>query len=102
MEINNMNDFNNLNKLEANSSKPESPMPDTSPKPEIAIPSTTPLSNPASTPGVDRTHIMPEHDTKSIPEELPVPQVFPEVNPEDTPSIDENSPPTARDKIGFY
>lgn len=82
--------------------KPNNPGPDDTPKPEIPIPSTTPLSTPASTPGVDRTQVMPEYDTTNMPEENPIPRVFPEVNPENTPSIDENSPPMAGNKIGFY
>ena len=81
---------------------PSKPKPDNSPKPEIPMPSTTPLSNPTTTPGIDRTHIMPEHDTRDRPEESPAPLEFPEVGNETKPEIDENTPPTANNKLGFY
>lgn len=71
------------------------------PTPEIPRPSTTPITNPVTIPGIDRTDVMPENDTINMPEERPIPLEFPELNPNKT-NLDENTPPSANNQIGFH
>lgn len=75
-----------------NKEKPQKPKPDKKPQPEIQAPSTSPLREPASTPGIDRTPIMPERDSTDMPIEMPGSDPSPEIGLTPTPNVDENRP----------
>lgn len=90
-----------MRRQDPNQPEPNRPKPDIS-NPEIPNPSKSPITNPTSKPGIDRTGIEPEHDTRNIPDEMPPPIDLPEVDPEKIPPVDPNHPPVSGGGVGFY